>query len=98
MGFFNAMSSIGKMNNLLTETEKQLKLISDLMERNVSKMRIQMEVNYLMGLYNEMVRVLDNSGGARVATYTFLGQKTRSLNILMFLKETIQELNCSPMK
>lgn len=93
MGFFNAMSSIGKMNNLLKETEEQLRMISNLIESGAPKFRVQQGVVGLMGLYNQMVDVLQNSSGARVATYTFLGQKTRSVNVLMFLKETIQELD-----
>ena len=94
MGFFNAMSSIGKMNNLLKETENQLRKISDLMQYGANQDRIQQEVKFLDTLRKEMILVLEGSAGARVATYTFLGHKTRSLNVIMFLNDTIQELNC----
>ena len=93
MGFFNAMRCTGKMNNLLKETENQLRKISDLIQYGANQDRLQQEVKFLDTLRKEMVLVLDNSAGARVATYTFLGQKTRSLNVIMFLKDIIQELN-----
>lgn len=93
MGLFNAMCSIGEMNNLLKETEGQLKKISDLMGSKASSIMIQQEVNHLISLYNQMGDVLENSSGARVAMYTFLGKKTRALNVLMFLKEVIMDMN-----
>lgn len=93
MGFFNAMSSIGKMNKLLIDTEWQLKRITDLMENNAPNIQIQQEVRNLVDLYNQMGSVLENSAGARIATYSFLGKKCRSLDVLLFLKEIIRDIN-----
>ncbi len=92
MGFFNAMSSIGKINDLLKETEYQLKIIGDMTDNSVSSSRVQQEVENLIKLYNQIGRLLENSGGARTAVYTFLGRKCRSWEILTFLNETIKEL------
>ena len=93
MGFFNAMSSIGKMNNLLRETENKLNLISIYMEKGAPKTIIEEEVIHLKGLQNQMGDVLANSAGARVATYSFLGKKCKILDVLMFLKQIIQDLD-----
>lgn len=92
MGFFNAMSSIGKINDLLKETEYQLKIVGDMADNNVSSLRVQQEVDGLIKLYNQIGSVLENSSGARTAVYTFLGRKCRSWEILSFLNETIREL------
>lgn len=92
MGFFNAMSSIGKINDLLKEIEYQLKIVSDMMGSSVSTSRIQLEVEGLVKLYNQTGGLLENSSGARTAVYTFLGRKCRSWEILSFLNETIREL------
>ena len=92
MGFFNAMSSIGKINNLLKEIEYQLKVISDMTDNSLPSAKVQNEVNELIRLYNQVASVLENSSGARTAVYTFLGRKCRSWEILSFLKETIREL------
>ena len=93
MGFFNAMSSIGKMNNLLRETENKLNLISIYMEKGAHKTIIEEEVTYLKSLHDQMCNVLSKSAGARVATYSFLGKKCKALDALMFLKEIIQDLD-----
>ena len=92
MGFFNAMSSISKINDLLKETEYQLKIVSDMAGNSVSSSRVQQEVDGLIRLYNPMGSLFENSGGARTAVYTFLGRKCRSWEILSFLNETIREL------
>lgn len=89
---FNAMSSIGKINDLLKETEYQLKIIGDMTDNSVSSSRIQQEVEELIKLYNQICSLLENSSGARTAVYTFLGRKCRSWEILTFLNETIKEL------
>lgn len=91
MGFFNAMSSIGKINDLLKETEYQLKIIGDMTDNSVHSSRVQQEVEDLIKLYNKIGSLLENSSGARTAVYTFLGRKCRSWEILTFLNETIKE-------
>lgn len=92
MGFFNAMSSIGKINDILKEAEYQLKIIGDMTDNSVSNSRIQQEVDELIRLYNQMGTLFENSGGARTAVYTFLGRKCRSWEILSFLNDTIRSL------
>ncbi|MBR3122722.1 MAG: hypothetical protein IKH48_00995 [Prevotella sp.] len=92
MGIFNALSSIGKINDLLKEIEFQLKIIGDMSENSVSNVRIQQEVEGLIRQYKQFVALLENSSAARTAVYTFLGSKTRSWGILSFLNETIREL------
>lgn len=92
MGLFNAMSSIGKINDLLKETEYQLKIVGDMTDNSVSNSRVQQEVDGLIRLYNQIGSLLENSSGARTAVYTFLGRKCRSWEILSFLNETIKEL------
>lgn len=92
MGIFNALSSIGKINDLLKEIEFQLKIIGDMSENSVSNVRIQQEVEGLIRQYKQLVALLENSSAARTAVYTFLGRKTRSWGILSFLNETIREL------
>ena len=92
MGFFNAMSSIGKINDLLKETEYQLKVVGDMMDNSAPRTRIQQEIEGLIKLYNQIGNVLENSSGARTAVYTFLGRKCRSWEILSFLNETIRGL------
>ena len=92
MVFFNAMSSIGKINDLLKEVEFQLKIIGDMTDSSVSSSRVQHEVDGLIKLYNQIGCLLEKSSGARTAVYTFLGRKCRSWDILSFLNETIREL------
>lgn len=95
MGFFNAMSSIGKINDLLKETEYQLKIVGDMTDNCVSNERIQQEIEGLIRLYNQIGNLLENSSGARTAVYTFLGRKCRAWEILSFLNDTIRELKQS---
>ena len=92
MGFFNAMSSIGKINDLLKEIEYQLKIVGDMTDNSVSNARVQQEVEGLIRQYNRLGSLIENSSGARIAVYSFLGRKCRSWEILSFLNETIREL------
>ena len=92
MGFFNAMSSIGKINDLLKEIEYQLKIVGDMTDNSVSNARVQQEVEGLIRQYNRLGLLIENSSGARIAVYSFLGRKCRSWEILSFLNETIREL------
>lgn len=92
MGLFNAMSSIGKINDLLKEAEYQLKIVGDMTDNSVSNSRVQQEVDGLIRLYNQIGSLLENSSGARTAVYTFLGRKCRSWEILSFLNDTIREI------
>ena len=91
MGLFNAMSSIGKINDLLKEIEYQLKIIGVMTDNSVSNVKIHQEVDGLVKLYNQLGTLLENSSAARTAVYTFLGRKCRSWEILSFLNETIRD-------
>lgn len=92
MGLFNAMSSIGKLNDMLKETEYQLKIIGDMADNHTPSSRMQQEFDGLVRLYDKMGSIFENSSAARIAVYTFLGRKCRGWEILSFLRETITEL------
>lgn len=94
MGLINAFNSVGKMNDLLKEAEYQLKIVCDMQDSGADRYRMLQELNQLKILYNQISEVLDNSAGARVATYSFMGERgARSWQILAFLQHAINELS-----
>ena len=47
MGFFNAMSSINKINNLLKDLENQVTISQDLVQSNASRWQLENCLNVL---------------------------------------------------
>ena len=88
MGLF----SIGKVNKLLVETERQIAKISNLHDYGASPEMMQNAVNELRQLTAQIHYHFTDSSMAREAVYTFLGSKCRSWDIVYFLRNTIKEM------
>lgn len=88
MGIF----SIGKVNNLLIDIEKQLAKISSLHNHGGGKLIMQQSVNELRQLTAKLSYQLTDSTMANIAVYTFLGSRCRGSEVVMFLKNTIKEM------
>lgn len=93
MGFFNAMSSINKINNLLRDLENQVTISQDLVQRGASKYELQRSVNVLRSIHQELINTFGNSAGARTAMYTIFGDKMKMDGILTYSKNVTLHLN-----
>lgn len=89
MGFFNMMTSIGRINKLLTEAEHEILLIAQMKRNNTSSNLIYIEIQQLGRIYNEVENLLQNSSGARTAVYEFVGRKMRSWEVLNTIKASM---------
>ncbi len=89
MGFFNMMSSIGRINKLLIEAEHEIVLIAQMRENQTPHNLILSEIRQLERIYNDVAVLIDNSSGARTAVYEFVGRKMRSWEILNTIKSAI---------
>lgn len=87
--------SIRKVNNLLIDIEKQLAKIISLHDHGGGKLIIQHSVNELRQLTAKLSYLLTDSTIANMAIYTFLGSKCRGGEVVMFLKNTIKEMEDS---
>lgn len=92
MGFFNAMSSVNKINGLLTEFEQQVLLSQQLLETNASKQTLDCVLNRMAVLHQELIDTFSNSSGARVSMYHMFGDKMRMDGILMYTKNVTMNL------
>ena len=93
MGFFNAMSSIGKINNLLKDFENQVTISQDLVERNASTQMLMNNLNVLKSIHQQLIDTFSNSAGARTAMFTIFGDKMQMHGILTYTKNVILHLN-----
>lgn len=89
MGFFNMMTSIGRINNLLKEAEHEILLIAQMKRNNTSSNLIHIEIQQLGRIYNEVYNLIQNSSGARTAVYEFVGRKMRSWEVLNVIKASM---------
>ncbi len=92
MGFFNAMSSINKVNNLLKDLENQVTITQDQVRKNASAETLQNSINVLKHIHQELINTFSNSSGARVSMFTLFGNKMRMHDILTYSKNVIYNL------
>lgn len=92
MGFFNAMSSINKVNNLLKDLENQVTITQDQVRKNASAETLQNSMNVLKYIHQELINTFSNSSGARVSMFTLFGNKMRMHDILTYSKNVIYNL------
>ncbi|MDM8257665.1 hypothetical protein [Phocaeicola barnesiae] len=92
MGFFNAMSSINKVNNLLKDLENQVTITQDQVRKNASAETLQNSMNVLKHIHQELINTFSNSSGARVSMFTLFGNKMRMHDILTYSKNVIYNL------
>lgn len=89
MGFFNAMSSINKVNNLLKDLENQVIITQYQVRKNASAETLQNSMNVLKHIHQELINTFSNSSGARVSMFTLFGDKMRMHDILTYSKNII---------
>jgi hypothetical protein len=93
MGFFNAMSSIGKINNLLKDFENQVTISQDLVERGAPKENLIYSLNVLKSIHQELIDTFSNSGAARTAMFKVFGDKMQMHGVLTYTKNVIYHLH-----
>lgn len=92
MGFFNAMSSINKINNLLKDLENQVTITQDLVQSNASRRQLENSLNVLKHIHQELIDTFAGSGGARVSMFTLFGDKMRMNDVLTYSKNVALNL------
>lgn len=92
MGFFNAMSSINKVNNLLKDLENQVTITQDQVRRNAPAETLRNSLNVLKHIHQELIDTFSKSSGARVSMFTLFGDKMRMHDILAYNKNVIYNL------
>lgn len=92
MGLFNAMGSIGKINNLLKDFENQVTITQDLVERNASAQMLMNNLNVMKSIHQQLIDTFSNSSAARIAMFTIFGEKMQMDGILTYSKNVIYNL------
>lgn len=93
MGFFNAMSSIGRINGLLKDLENQVTISQGQVERNMPKSYLINSLNVHKRIHQDLIDVFTGSSGARTAVYTLFGDKMTMDGILTYSKNVAMNLN-----
>ena len=89
MGFLNAMSSVGKINELLKDFENEVTISQDLVRRDAPKESLMNSLNVMKSIHQQMIDTFSNSSAARVAVYKIFGDKMRMCEILTYSKNVI---------
>ena len=92
MGFFNAMSSIARINELLKDFENQVTITQDLVERNASTQMLKNNLNVMKSIHQQLIDTFSNSSAARIAMFTIFGEKMQMDGILTYSKNVIYNL------
>lgn len=93
MGFFNAMSSIAKINELLKDFENQVTISQDLVERNAPKSYLINSLNVMKSIHQQLIDTFSNSSAARTAMFKIFGDKMQMQGILTYTKNVTLHLN-----
>lgn len=93
MGFFNAMASIGKINQLLKDFENLVTITQDLVERNAPTSTLNNHLNAMKSIHQELINTFENSSGARTAMFKLFGDKMQMHGILTYTKNVILHLH-----
>lgn len=89
MGFFNAMSSINKINKLLKDLENQVTITQGLIESRAPKFNLENSLNVHKRIHQELIDTFSNSGGARVSMFKIFGDNMRMDDVLRYSKNMI---------
>lgn len=92
MGFFNAVSSINKVNNLLKDLENQVTITQDQVRRNAPAETLQNSLNVFKHIHQDLIDTFGNSSAARASMFTLFGDKMRMHDILTYSKNLIYNL------
>ncbi len=92
MGFFNAMSSINKVNNLLKDLENQVTITQGQIGSGAPLSNLVNSLNVHKRIHQDLLDVFSNSGGARVSVYTLFGDKMRMDDVLTYSKNLVLNL------
>lgn len=93
MGFFNAMSSIGKINKLIEELENQTFIIKSNVDLNVPVSSLKNCLNVHKSIHQQMIDTFGASAGARHAVYKLFGVKVRMHDVLSLSKKLAENLS-----
>lgn len=93
MGFFNAMTSINRINKLLKDLENQVTITQDLVQSNATRWQLENSLEVLKRVHQDLINTFSNSAGARVSVFTLFGDKMRMDEVLTYNKNLIYNLN-----
>lgn len=92
MGFFNAMSSINRINNLLKDLENQVTITQGQVESGAPKFNLENSLNVHKRIHQELIDAFAGSRTARISMYKIFGDNMRMDDILMYSKNVAMNL------
>lgn len=92
MGFFNAISSINKINALLKDLENQVTITQGQIEHNAPVQNLRNSLNVHKRIHQDLIDLFGHSSAAQVAMFTIFGDKMQMHGILTYSKNLICNL------
>lgn len=92
MGFFNGMSTVNRINQLLKDLENQVTISQGQIQSNASRFTLENSLNTHRKIHQELINAFANSATARVSVYKIFGEKLRMDDILMYSRNLIMNL------
>lgn len=92
MGFFNAMSSINRVNNLLKDLESQVTITQGLIASGATRYNLENSLNVHKRIHQDLMDAFAGSSAARVSVFKIFGDSMRMDDVLMYSKNLILHL------
>jgi ATP-dependent protease HslVU (ClpYQ) peptidase subunit len=92
MGFFNAMSSINKINRLLKDLENQVTITQDQVASNAPVNTLRNSLNVHKRIHQELIDAFAGSSTARISMFKIFGDNMRMQDVLLFSKNVTMNL------
>ena len=92
MGFFNGMSTINRINNLLKDLENQVTITQSMVESHAPNHNLENCFNVHKRIHQELIDAFSNSSTARISVFTIFGDKMRMHDVLTYSKNVTMHL------
>lgn len=92
MGFFNAMSSISRINQLLKDLENQVTITQGMLENNAPRYNLENCLNVHKRIHQELIDAFSGSSTARISKFKVFGDNMRMDEILRYSKNLAMNL------
>lgn len=92
MGFFNAMSSINRINKLLKDLENQVTITQSMVANGAPKYNLENCLNVHKRIHQDLIDTFSGSSTARISMFKIFGDNMRMDDVLMYSKNLIMNL------
>lgn len=92
MGFFNAMTSINRINNLLKDLENQVTISQGMVKSGAPRSNLENCLNVHKHIHQELIDAFSRSRTAQISMFKIFGDNMRMDEVLTYSKNVAMDL------